>query len=124
MKELHENGITYIAINGAEGLRLSNEYRQYDLKPEEWAKLNTLVTRGLKPLYWKNFQAVYAVKEALSVEKMPYVLNLFSFLSPYANDFSEALKAGDKPKAREALKHILAFFPQETYWHEQLKTLR
>jgi hypothetical protein len=123
LKELHENGITHIVINGPEGLRLSNEYRQYDLKREEWSRLNTLIAQDLKLLYWKNFQAVYAVKDALSVEKVPYVLNLFSFLSPYAYDFSEALKAGDKPKAREALSHILALFPQETYWREQLQQL-
>ncbi len=123
LKRLHENGITHIVINGSEGLRLSHEYRQYDLKPEEWTRLNLLVAQGLKPLYWKNFQAVYAVKEMLNKEKTPYLLNLFSFLSSYAYDFSEAFKAGDKPKAREALNHILAFFPKEIYWCEQLQQL-
>jgi hypothetical protein len=124
LKELHESGITHVVINGLEGLRLSAEYYQYDLKPEEWAKLNTLVARGLKPLYWKNFQAVYAVKDALSDEKSPYLLNLFSFMSPYAYDFSEALKVGDKPKAKEALNYLLMLFPQETYWREQIQALR
>ena len=123
LKKLHQAGITHLVINGPEGLRLSADYGQYDLKPEEWAKLNGLVAQGLKPLYWKNFQAVYAVKDALSDEKSPYLLNLFSFLSPYAYDFSEALKADDKPKAKNALNHILAFFPRETYWREQLQQL-
>jgi len=124
LKRLHESGITHVVINGPEGLRLSAEYGQYDLKAEEWAKLNILVAQGLKLLFWKNFQAVYAVKDELSDEKTPYVLNLFSFMSPYAYDFSEALKAGDKPKTREALNYLLTLFPQETYWREQLKTLR
>ena len=124
LKRLRESGITHVVINGPEGLRLSAEYGQYDLKPEEWAKLNTLVAQGLKPLYWKNFQAVYAVKDALSDEKSPYLLNLFSFMSPYAYDFSEALKADDKPKAKEALNYLLTLFPQETYWREQIQALR
>jgi 4-amino-4-deoxy-L-arabinose transferase-like glycosyltransferase len=124
LKELHESGISHVIINGTEGLRLSAEYNQYDLKPEEWAKLNTLVARGLKPLYWKNFQAIYAVKDALSDEKSPYLLNLFSFMSPYTYHFSEAFKVGDKSKAKEALNHLLRLFPQETYWHEQIQALR
>ncbi|HXL72842.1 MAG TPA: hypothetical protein VN963_04380, partial [bacterium] len=124
LRRLHEYGITHLVINGPEGLRLSADYGQYDLKPGEWAKLNDLTARGLKPLYWKNFQAVYAVKDALNNEKHPYVLNLFSFMSPYAYDFSEALKAGDKPKAKDALNHLLTLFPRETYWREQLQELR
>jgi len=123
LKRLHQEGITYVVLNGSEGLRLSADYSQYDLKPEEWAKLNDLMARGLEPIYWKNFQAVYGVKNRLNKEKTPYLLNLFSFLSPYAYDFSEALKSGDKPKAREALNRILALFPKETYWREQLQQL-
>jgi hypothetical protein len=124
LKELHQGGITHVVINGLEGLRLSADYRQYDLNPEDWAKLNDLMARGLKPLYWKNFQAVYEVKDRLNAEKTPYLLNLFSFLVPNAYDFSEALKTGNKPKAHEALNKERALFPQEIYWRKQLQTLK
>lgn len=122
LKRLHQWGITHIVINGLEGLRLSADYRQYELSQSEWAKLNDLAAQGLKPLYWENFQAVYEVKDKLSVEKTPYLLNLFSFLPPTAYDFSQAIHAGDKPQARKALVEQLKFFPQERYWQDELKT--
>jgi hypothetical protein len=122
LKQLHQWGITHVVINGLEGLRLSADYRQYEMTPAEWAKLNDLVNRGLKPLYWKNFQVVYEVKDKLNEEKQPYVLNLFSFLPPTAYDFSQAVQTGDKAKAHAALLEQIKFFPQEQYWRAQLKT--
>ena len=111
------------SLDGPEGLRLSKDYGQYDLTTDQWAKINDLLARGLHPVYWKNFQGVYAVKDHLSPEKSPYLLNLFSLLSPRAYDFSQALKADDRAQARQALDTLLTLFPAEVYWREQLQHL-
>ncbi len=124
LRELRELGITHVVINGLTGLRLSADYGQYEMTPSEWAKINDLLARGLKPVYWENFQAVYEVKDKLSAEKRPYLLNLFSFLPPTVYDFSEAIQAGNKPKARQAVNQMLTLFPQESYWRKQLQELR
>jgi hypothetical protein len=124
LKELREMGISHIVVNGLSGLRFSADYGQYEMTPLEWAKINDLMARGLKPIYWENFQAVYEVKDKLSVEKRPYLLNLFSFLPPTVYDFSEAIRAGKKSEARQALNQMLILFPQETYWRQQLQELR
>ena len=113
-----------MAINGPEGLRLAVDYGQYDLSAAQWAKVNDLVARGLKPIYWKNFQAIYQVKDHLSAEKTKPLFNVFSLLSPSAYDFSQAMKKNDKPQARQALKSLLTLFPGEDYWREQLRQVR
>jgi 4-amino-4-deoxy-L-arabinose transferase-like glycosyltransferase len=123
LQRLKRMGITHVVINGPEGLRVSKGYRQYEMTPAEWARLNAFASLGLKPLYWKDFQAVYEVRSRLTVEKLPEVPNLFSFFAPSAYDFFQAQRAGDIPKAREALRTQSSLFPMERFWKEKAKTL-
>lgn len=123
LRLLKEQGIDAIVVNGPEGLRLSEDYGQYDLDKGRWAELNGLAAQGLRLVYWKNFQAVYLVKDRLTAEKQQTPPDLFSFLSPRAYDFFQALHVGDKVKARQALAALIDLFPGEPYWREQLRNL-
>ncbi len=118
LKRLHKMGITHLVINGHEGLRVSVDYHQYELTSLEWHRLNEFVRLGLKPLYWRNFQAVYEVKSRLSDEKIPYLVNLFSFFAPSAYDFFQAVD-GDTINAQAALRAQQAFFPSEKFFGEK-----
>ncbi len=121
-KRLHQLGITHVVFNISEGERVSNEYHHYDLNPMEWKRLNDFVRMGLEPLYWKDYLAVYKVKDALGSESNN-IVNPFSFFSQPAHEFIESFKNGRFSEAKRALSEELTLFPGEDYWVEKMDFL-
>ncbi len=119
LRRLRELGVTYLAVNIPEGLRTSKDYRQYELRPEEWKRLNEFLAGGLEPVYWKDFLAVYRIRPRLSATPGPYVANPFSFFCPAAYDFINDFETGNYPRAEEESGELLGLFPKEAYWWEK-----
>ena len=112
-------GITHLVVNTSEGLRNAKEYRQYELSPQEWARLNEFIRLGLKPIYWKNFQAVYLVKTQLMESQGPYIANPFSFFYSPSYDFIQDMEKKDYQSAEKYSDEILKLFPSEAFWWEK-----
>ena len=122
LRRVREAGITHLAVNIPEGLRNSKEYGQYALTQAQWAVLNEFVSRGIEPLYWKDYLAVYEVRKSLREGKDPGVqrpVNPFSFFTPEAYDFFRDFQAGDRAAAERDLDRDLELFPGEPYWWEK-----
>ncbi len=120
---LHQMGITHVVFNIPEGERVSSEYHHYDLSLPEWKKLNDFVRSGLEPLYWKDFLAVYKVKNTLNPASNN-IVNPFSFFSEPAHAFIESFQTGRFFKAEQALNEELVLFPGENYWVEKMNLLK
>jgi hypothetical protein len=123
LRRLKEAGITHVVLNAPEGIRVSKEYNQYRLSASEWKKINDFEKTGLEPLYWKNYQAVYLVRERLQPTSSGG-MNLFSFFAPEAYDFIRDFNARDYPKAETELSVLLSLFPREGFWLEKKAELR
>lgn len=119
LEQLRQLGITHVVINLPEGLRVSKEYHQYELRPEEWKRLDDFFERGLKPVYFKNFQGVYEVESRLGPAGARQPLDPFSILAPQAYDFLADSRSGNHEKAGEELAELTALFPGDSYWQKQ-----
>ena len=119
LKQLRQLGIDYVVFNLPEGLRVSKEYRQYELKPKEWARLDDFLDTGLKPVYFKDFQGVYEVQNQLGPAGTRQPLDPFSFLAPQAYDFFLDSKSGHFEKAQGELDELKTLFPRDPYWRDQ-----
>lgn len=119
LKRLRQLGVTYLVINVPEGLRVLTH--QYDLRPEEWKRLDDFVREGLTPLYWKDFQAVYALKDRVGVSPPSLPLNPLSFFTPQARDFNQDIQDQNYIRAQQELKEQLALFPDDGYWRNEKK---
>ncbi len=118
LKSLRRLGITHVALNIPEGMRIAESYGQYLLNPGQWGNLNEFVRTGLEPVYYKNFLAVYRVKPALSEPEGPYLVNPFSFFYPPAYDWF--MKQGGNPAVAEKdADKVLSIFPRESFWWEK-----
>jgi len=123
LKQLRQLGIDYVVFNLPEGLRVSKEYHQYELKPEEWKRLDSFFKFGLQPLYWRNFQGVYEVQNKLGPVGDRSPLDPFSFLAPQAYDFFLDSKSGHLEKAEGELDELTTLFPNDFFWRTQKETL-
>lgn len=123
-RQLRQLGVTHLAVNIPEGLRVSKEYHQYELSPEEWERLDDFFRSGLKPIYWRNFQGVYEIKPQGNGSAKNPEIDPFSFFSAQAYDFVENFQLKNFPGAEENLSELLVLFPQDDYWRSQKALLR
>lgn len=118
-EQLRQLGVTHVVFNLPEGLRVSKEYHQYELRPEEWRRLDDFFERGLKPVYFRNFQGVYEVENQLRPAETREPLDPFSFLAPQAYDFFLDSKSENFKQAGKELDELTALFPRDPYWLSQ-----
>lgn len=123
LRQLRQLGITHVVFNVPEGLRVSKEYHQYELRPEEWKKLDDYFQSGLKPVYWKNFQGVFEVEPRTATAKGGPSFDPFSIFAPQAHDFFEDLQAKNFPKAGKELAELTVLFPRDPFWRHQKELL-
>ncbi len=119
LKKLQRSGITHIAVNVPEGMRIAESYGQYLLEPRGWKILTEFVRTGLEPLYYKDFMAVYRVKNTLSAPNGSYLVNPFSFFYRPAYDLLMKEKTMNLNLAEKEAGEILSVFPNESYWWEK-----
>ncbi|HJT23640.1 MAG TPA: glycosyltransferase family 39 protein [bacterium] len=119
LRKLRQLGITHVVVNVPEGIRVSKEYHQYELKPQEWQRLDHYFQSGLKPLYWKNSQGVFEVEPQVEEVEGRRLPDPFSFFAPQAHDYFEDFQARNFPKAGKDLDELTALFPRDPYWHNQ-----
>jgi hypothetical protein len=121
-------GLTDAVVNIPEGIRVSQDYHLYDMTPAEWERLNAYLADYWRPLYFKDFRAVYEIlppgsalrpASPKAILPNPYVVNPFSFFAPPAYDFSAALRSQNLSAAQEAVQKELQLFPREAYWWEK-----
>ena len=115
LQRLKELGITYVVFDKLYGVVNSREYRQYELKEEEWRKLDDFVQEGLEPIIIENPVSLYRVRDSLN-EKGPRISNPFYLYPPQAMDFLNDLSDKNYSKARLELDQLEAFFPGEDHW--------
>ncbi len=121
LKRLRQMGITHLVVNIPEGMRVSTY--QYDLNPLEWKKLDDFVRRGLKLLYWKNFQAVYEVEGGIGPSSGAPAVDPLSFFTPQAREFNRDIEARNYLGAQKALKEQLTLLPDDGYWQNEKSLL-
>lgn len=119
LQRLRQLGITHVVVNVPEGIRVSKEYHQYELKPEEWKQLDESFRTGLKPLYWKNFQGVFEVDYGGTEGKASPLPDPFSFFAPQAHDYFEDFQDNHLQKAGRDLAELMGLFPKDPYWLSQ-----
>jgi hypothetical protein len=119
LKRLRQLGVNYLVLNVPEGLRVSKEYHQYELQPEEWKRFDRFFRSGLTPVYWKEFQGVYEVNPRLMETTPIPPLDPFSFFAPQAYDFIAAFQSKNFSLAGKELSELLSLFPGDAYWRNQ-----
>ncbi len=81
LRRLKELGITHVAFDELYGAVNSREYNQYELKEEQWRKLDDFVQKGLEPMVIGNAVRLYRVRDGLRAGG-PRVPNPFTLIRP------------------------------------------
>jgi 4-amino-4-deoxy-L-arabinose transferase-like glycosyltransferase len=115
LQRLKELGITYVVFDQLLGVVNSREYHQYELKKDEWRKLDDFVQKGLEPIVIENTVSLYRVSDALR-ENGSRVPNPFFLYPSQASDFLNDLSDKNYSKAKLELNQLKDFFPGEEYW--------
>ncbi|HTC20351.1 MAG TPA: hypothetical protein VK859_05870, partial [bacterium] len=105
------------------GVANSTEYHQYELKEEEWRKLDDFVQKGLEPIVVENVVGLYHVRDSLN-DKGPRVPNPFYLYPPQASDFLNDVSDKNYQKAGLELNQLEAFFPGEDHWVKKESELK
>ncbi|HJT25595.1 MAG TPA: glycosyltransferase family 39 protein, partial [bacterium] len=80
VRRLKKLGVDYLVVNGMEGVRVSADYRHYDLTTEQWKRLDTFVQQDTELVYQQNLQGVYRIGP-VSPEPRPETFDLVLFFS-------------------------------------------
>ncbi len=110
-------GVTHLAVNGPEGVRVSSDYHHYDLTPEAWARLDDFFKTQTTLIYDRKFQSVYALRPPAAmpnVEPMPIL-----FFTAPGKSFIEDYQRQNWAAADQALDQALALYPACVFWWEQ-----
>ncbi|HET9869555.1 MAG TPA: hypothetical protein VFR02_03535, partial [bacterium] len=119
-ERLRRLGVTHLAVNGLEGMRVGPDYGHYDLPPEAWARLDDFFKTWTQRVYDQGFLQVYALRpEAQGPgpwegEPMP----LLFFTGP-GRAVVEDDRRQDWGALEGDLRGALALYPGCVFWHEQ-----
>ncbi len=123
LRRLKELGISYIVFDKLFGVINSREYHQYELKENDWRKLDDFVQEGLEPVLIEDAVSLYQVRDRLR-EKGPHVPNPFYLYPPQALDFLNDLSDKNYSQARLNLAQLMAFFPGDDQWAKKESELK
>jgi hypothetical protein len=118
MSRLRRMGVTHLVVNTQEGVRNAEEYGHYELTEDQWRRLGEFAGMGLEPVYFKKYQAVYALKTEWGKGGDPYVADPLTFFHPSALAFTKCVRAGNWEEAESRSEQVLRVFPGESYWWE------
>jgi hypothetical protein len=125
LRRLKEMGVNDLAVNGLEGIRVTDTYDHYDLTPEQWDRLDEFFQRGTEVAYQENLQAVYRVKPILDPgEPSMEVPDLAGFFCGPALHYLFDMRKGDGPAAEKDLEGVLRLFPHSRFWQGQKSRLQ
>ena len=121
-KRLKEMGVDYLAVNEAEGIRVSAGYGHYDLTSEEWKKLDDFVQNYTQGVYANDVeegQDVFRVLSSPQASVSPLKDSLFlSFSRPVSKligDFNHRQWNDVEGDFNEITK----LYPFSEYWKGQ-----
>jgi len=123
LRRLKEMGITYVVFDEFLGVINSREYHQYELKADEWRKLDDFVQEGLEPLVIENSISLYQVRDGLRA-KGPHVPNPFYLYPPQAMEFLNDLSTKNYFQASLELGELKTFFPGDDQWEKNESELK
>ncbi len=123
LDRLKQSGINAVVINLPEGMRVSQQYGLYHLKPGEWDKLDRFFRQGLEPVYIRPALQAYVVRDRLGDSLLNAPFDPFSFFNTTAVDFYQSLLSGNLGRAEILRSLVLGLFPHEAFWSEQAAQL-
>jgi 4-amino-4-deoxy-L-arabinose transferase-like glycosyltransferase len=115
--QLKRMGVEYLAVNAAEGIRVSGDYRHYELTSAEWKKLDDFIQGATDPIYLQNWRGVYRLHS--SMRKNPpktETANLLLFFSGPACRFMSNRQKQLWQPAQQDLKEALELYPFSPFW--------
>ncbi len=113
---LREMGVDYLAVNGLEGIRVSGDYRHYDLTSSQWKNLDEFIQRGTQLMYSQNLQAVYGIVPPFKTKPKEESVDLVMFFAPSASQYLIDVEKGDLKSAQDELNQTLQLFPFSAFW--------
>lgn len=116
---LKEMGVDYLVINGLEGMRVSAEYNHYDLKPEEWARLDEFMQRGTEVPYDQNLQEVHRILPAFQDWPAKDRPDLLLFFSKQGTQYVKDAQQRKVEETRKDLEDISKLYPFSRFWKQQ-----
>jgi hypothetical protein len=121
IRRLKKMGVDFLVVNGLEGIRVSSDYRHYDLTAQEWERLDDLIQRGTEPVYLQGYQGVYRILPSLRDPAKIESVNLFLFFSKPAARFILNMQQRKFDEAEEALKETMKLYAFSDLWKRQKK---
>ena len=118
-RRLKELGVEYLAVNGAEGIRVSADYHHYDLTEEEWKRLDDFIQQDTELVYQQNLQGVYRVLPVPRPSHSAEIFDMILFFSKPASQFVKDAQRREWNKAENELNSVLGLYPFSKFWKEQ-----
>jgi hypothetical protein len=118
-RRLKEMGVDYLAVNGPEGIRVSSDYHDYDLTPEEWQRLDNFIQRNTEIVYQQNYRVVYRLLPAPKASGATEIFDLVLFFSKPASEFIKNAQGRQWQQAGENLNETLKLYPFSRFWKAQ-----
>ena len=118
--KLKQMGVEYLAVNTAEGVRVSNDYHHYDLTSGEWKKLDDFVQRFAQLVYLENGRGLYRLlSSAAERPSSTETLDLLLFFSGPACRYMTDRQKQQWQAAQRDLEEVLQLYPFSAFWKAQ-----
>lgn len=118
-RRLREQGVDYLAVNAAEGIRVQPNYHLYQLSSQEWMRLDDFIQSYAQLVYMADMRGVYRLLPASQAPPQPPTLDLLLFLSDPASRFVMSVQRSLWRDAQEALDRTLELYPGNPFWRDQ-----
>ncbi len=120
---LKEAGVDYLAVNGPEGIRVSDQYHHYDLTSAQWQLLDDFIQTGTDMVYSHNLQAVYKIRSDWKAKPSSETPDLLLLFSKPAVDFMRQSQQQKWDEALVDLQETAKLYSFSSFWQDQLKEL-